>query len=93
MVRNKNDVLGKKKSELNSYIAQFQNAVSLVTGTIDHLKEINAGIEGKMQEIDEYQAKIEDYQSELERTKAGLGNTKNKNEKIIQNFNALLEVE
>lgn len=35
---------------------------------------------------------IEEYQSQLDETKAGLKDTQKKNERIIKNFNALLDV-
>lgn len=36
--------------------------------------------------------KIEEYQSQLNATKSGLKDTKSKNERIIKNFNDLLDV-
>ena len=77
------DILAKKQAELTEYTAQFDAAVSLVTSTIDNLKRINDGIQEKIGEI-------EDYQSELAKTRNGLDSAKSKNERIIQNFSALL---
>ena len=65
------DVLAQKKSRLDSYNAQFDKAVSLITDTI--------------QEID-------DYQRELAETKDGLTVAREKNERVIANFQALLNV-
>lgn len=79
----KEDILAKKQAELTRYTEQFDAAVSLVTSTIDNLKRINDGIQEKIGEI-------EDYQSELAKTRNGLDSAKCKNERIIQNFSALL---
>lgn len=79
----KEDILAKKQAELTKYTEQFDAAVSMVTSTIDNLKRINDGIQEKIGEI-------EDYQSELAKTRSGLDNARSKNERIIQNFSALL---
>lgn len=79
----KEDILAKKQAELTQYTEQFDASVSLVTSTIDNLKRINEGIQEKIGEI-------EDYQSELAKTRNGLDSAKSKNERIIQNFSALL---
>lgn len=79
----KADILAKKQAELTQYTEQFDAAVSLVTNTIDNLKRINDGIQEEIGEI-------EDYQSELAKTRNGLDSAKSKNERIIQNFSALL---
>lgn len=80
------DVLQKKKQELNAYVARFNDAISLVTNTVNSLSDINAGIEEKIQEIDAYQA-------ELANTKEGLDNARANNERVIKNFNALLGID
>lgn len=74
----------KKKEELAQFVDRYNNAVSMVTGTVSSLESLNESIEAKIKEIDEYQA-------ELTRTKDGLGETRSKNEKIIKNFKALIE--
>ncbi len=79
------DVLQQKQKELADCQKQFGAAISLVTSTVNSLSQINDDIEVKVREIEE-------YQSQLNTTKAGLKDTKNKNERIIKNFNALLEV-
>lgn len=81
----KADVLAQKKSRLVSYVAQFNDAVSLITNTINNLGTINKGIEDTIQEIDE-------YQRDLAETKAGLAEARDKNDKVIANFQALLSV-
>ena len=82
----KKDVLSQKRAELNTYINQFNSAISMVTNTIASLSSINDGIAQKIKEIDEYQA-------ELDTTKTGLVIAKDQNERVIQNFNALLNIE
>lgn len=86
MARKKIDLLEEKRKELNAYVDMSGTAVSLVSSTVNNLKEINSLIDGKIKEI-------EDYQASLVETRAGLGDTKRKNEKIIKNFSALLEAE
>lgn len=79
------DVLAQKKNRLNSYIAQFDKAVSLITDTIDNLGIINGNINTTIQEIDQ-------YQQELAETRTGLAEAKERNDKVIANFQALLSV-
>jgi len=78
------DVLQQKQKELADCQKQFGAAISLVTSTVNSLSQINDDIEVKVREIEE-------YQSQLNATKVGLKDTKSKNERIIKNFNALLE--
>lgn len=80
------DVLAKKQAELNTYVGQANAAISLVTSTVASLGAINENSDAKIREIDEYQAG-------LAATKSGLTDAKTKNERIIKNFNALLDVE
>ena len=79
------DVLAQKKNRLNAYVAQYYKAVSLITDTIDNLGVINRNINDTIQEID-------DYQRDLAETKAGLTEARDKNDKVIANFQALLSV-
>ena len=84
MVKTK-DVLQQKQKELADCQKQFGAAISIVTSTVQNLSQINEQIQTKVQEIEE-------YQSQLDTTKAGLKDTQKKNERIIKNFNALLDV-
>lgn len=79
------DVLAQKKNRLNAYVAQFDKAVSLTTDTIDNLGVINGNINSTIQEIDE-------YQQELAATRTGLAEAKERNDKVIANFQALLNI-
>lgn len=79
------DVLAQKKNRLNAYVAQFDKAVSLITDTIDNLGVINGNINSTIQEIDE-------YQQELAATRTGFAEAKERNDKVIANFQALLNV-
>lgn len=80
------DMLELKKKNLNTYAAQFDDAVSAVTGIIDTLTTASSNIDKTIAEID-------DYQKELSETAQGLRNTKAKNDRVVQNFKALLAVE
>lgn len=79
------DELGKKRRRLNAYTAKFDKAVNLITSTIRKLGAINEGIDSTIQDIN-------DYQQELAETKAGLEEARQKNDKVIANFQALLSV-
>ena len=79
----KKDILAQKKSKLAAYNTQFDTAVSLITSTIDQLGGIVAGIDATIQEID-------DYQNELAATRSNLCDANEKNQRVIQNFKALL---
>lgn len=77
------DVLQKKKDELAQFVERYNSAVAVVTGTVSNLESINASIDEKIKEIEE-------YQEELVKTKNDLGDTKMKNEQVIKNFKALV---
>lgn len=77
------DVLAQKRNQLSTYVAQFNKSVSLITDTIDNLGIINSNIASTIQEIDE-------YQEELTATRTGLTEAKERNDKVIANFQALL---
>lgn len=82
----KKDVLAQKKAELNTYVKMFNSAVSVVTNAVANLSSINNGISEKIKEIEEYQA-------ELNNTMSGLVEARNQNDRVIKNFNALLNIE
>lgn len=84
--RKAQDMLELKKKNLNTYATQFDNAVSAVTGIIDTLTTASLNIDKTIAEID-------DYQKELSETAQGLRNTKAKNDRVVQNFKALVAVE
>ena len=81
--RRAQDMLEQKKKSLNTYTAQFNTAVSAVTGIIDTLTQTSSNIEQTIAEINE-------YHKELDATTKGLRETKDKNDKVIKNFRALL---
>ena len=79
------DVLQQKQKKLVDCKTQFDAAISVVTSAVKNINTINAEIQTTIQEIEE-------YQSQLDETKAGLKDTQKKNERIIKNFTALLDV-
>ena len=79
------DVLQQKQKKLVDCKTQFDAAISVVTSAVKNINTINAEIQTTIQQIEE-------YQSQLDETKAGLKDTQKKNERIIKNFNALLDV-
>ncbi len=80
------DVLKQKRKALASYTSQFDNAVSLVTSTIDSLNALDENIKRTIGEIDE-------YQNELNSTKDDLVAAQSKNQRVIDNFKSLLALE
>lgn len=80
------DVLKQKQLELDTYVGQAKDAISLVTDTISTLGTINESIDAKIREID-------DYTAGLSETRSGLTDARTMNERIIKNFNALLNVD
>lgn len=85
MKRNKKDILHQEKQKLKRYVQMADDAIQIVTSTISNLEAINSGIMQRTQEIEE-------YQRELTETKTGLENARQRNERVIKNFNALLGV-
>lgn len=79
------DFLQQKKKKLMDCQTQFNAAVPIVTSAVESLNTINADIQTTVQEIEE-------HQSQLDETKAGLKDTQKKNERIIKNLSALLDV-
>lgn len=82
----RNDVLEKKKAKLNAYQTQFDNAISVVTSTINQINDINADITAEIEEIAA-------YQDDLEKTRISLADALDKNSRIIKNFSSLLNVD
>lgn len=41
MMKKKMDIIDQKRLELNTYVAQYNSAISLITGTIDSLGSIS----------------------------------------------------
>ena len=80
------NILAQKTKSLNTYVKQFNKAVSSVTAVVDRLTCANEGIERTV-------AEIKDYQQALDNTTAGLMEAKSKNERVIKNFNALLSLD
>ncbi|MBQ6863269.1 MAG: hypothetical protein IJO14_03410 [Clostridia bacterium] len=80
------DILAKKQEELAGVVAMFETAVSVVSGVVKNLSDLNTQIDTEIQEIDE-------YQRELSSTRDSLASARSKNERIMQNFSSLLSVE
>jgi len=80
------DIIEQKKKALAGYTADYENAVGLVTATVNRMTMLDEDIGRTIQEIDE-------YQSELEETKNGLLAAKQRNESVMKNFKALLNEE
>ena len=77
------DILTKKREGAEFFTKQFDTAVNLITNTISMLTHANESIDREMGEIT-------DYQNRLDETKNDLAAQKDRNEKVIRNFNALI---
>lgn len=84
MAKAKN-IIQQKQQELCGFQKQSEAAISLVTTTIKNLIQVNENIESKVREIEE-------CQTQLDATKQSLIDTRAKNRRILDNFNALLNV-
>ena len=80
------DILSSKRRKLASCQGAFDLAVTTINQMISNLDLIN-------HEIAENVAEIENYQRDLDVTKDDLNETKRRNEQVIRNFQALLNVE
>lgn len=81
---NPTSILSEKEMQLNSYVAESEKAVSLITNTIDRLEAVNNRIEATRQEI-------ETHRAELARLDGSMGEQYDHNAKIIDKFKAFLE--
>lgn len=86
MSNTRRDMLTQKKGNLQSYITTGDSCLSIFMSVVKRLTTANASIDDELLEI-------EGYQKELNDTRDGLAKAKAKNERIIKNINALLEVE
>lgn len=78
------NLIEKKELELDSLRRKSNNALDVVTHTINELSTVN-------EQIDLVISEIENEKAQLEKTEAGLHNTKSHNSKIINKFKALIE--
>lgn len=79
----KKTFIDKKYQELQKLNLESDNALDVVTRTIDRLDSINTQIVTVVNEI-------EDAEQRLNDTKAGLNQTKERNLKIMQRFKELI---
>lgn len=83
MKRKKKSLLDQKEEELFALNERSESAVRLVRATVDGLDKTNMQIREKIEEIDEVQKRLSDTRNGFEATFA-------RNEKVAQNFKALL---
>lgn len=77
------DLLQKKEAHLAELMTRSDSALKMVHDTIDNLAVVNQDIETTMDEIDTYLQRLND-------TRSSLDVTRDKNQKIMQNFSQLL---
>ncbi len=83
-MKQKATLLTEKEAQLNSLVKDSENAVSLITTTIDRLVSVNERISTTRQEIDT-------YRGELERLDGSMEQQYSHNAKIIDKFKSFLE--
>jgi len=79
-----NGIIEEQRARLAVLEKKSTDALSIVTTTIRNLGDVNAEIDGVMTAIDGYKA-------ELDATQNQLGDTKEKNLKILNKFRSLIE--
>ena len=77
--QNNSTILTEKAAQLNSLMKDSENAVSVITITIDRLASVNDRINTTRQEI-------ESYKAELERLDGSMEQQFSHNAKIIEKF-------
>lgn len=77
------DLLQEKEAQLALQTKRSELAVQSVKKSIDDLEQVNGDIQKAMEEIDTYLLRLTD-------TRKGLAATRNKNERVMQNFSKLL---
>ena len=82
--QNNSTILTEKAAQLNSLMKDSENAVSVITITIDRLASVNDRINTTRQEI-------ESYKAELERLDGSMEQQFSHNAKIIEKFKNYLE--
>lgn len=82
--QNNSTILTEKAAQLNSLMKDSENAVSVITITIDRLASVNDRINTTRQEI-------ESYKAELERLDGSMEQQFSHNSKIIEKFKNFLE--
>lgn len=80
------DILRKKKQQVEALARQAEDAVEIVTRTMNRLDLIN-------QQIDDHMAEIDAYAEDLAKTREELIKQHNHNAAISANFSKLLCVE
>ena len=83
-VQNNSTILTEKAAQLDSLMKDSENAVSVLTTTIDRLANVNERINFTRQEI-------ESYKAELERLDGSMEQQFSHNAKIIEKFKNFLE--
>lgn len=79
----KPDVFQQKTNELGEFTAQFTSAVNVLNTAMNSLVAINDSVNEKIAEVDDYRETLAKTRGELERVRE-------KNNKVISNFRALL---
>ena len=80
------DTLEQQEAALELLNQQSMNAIQMFSAAATTLENVNAKIDTTMQEIDAYQKRLAE-------TRVGLNATREKNQRIMQNFKNLLCVE
>lgn len=82
----KPDAFTQKENDVQDFARQFTSAVEMLTSAMNHLTGINKYVDVKIQEVDADTERLARIRTDLEHVRA-------KNDKVISNFKALLDVE
>lgn len=77
------DVLETKRKEPALCQTKYESAVSIVSTTVNQLKQLGAELAVKIEELDQ-------YEEDLKATREDLRKVKEQNDKVAANFSALL---
>ena len=80
------DILREKKQQVEALERQAEDAVEIVTRTVNRLELIN-------QQIDDHMAEIDAYSEDLAKTREELAKQRKYNAAISANFSKLLDVD
>lgn len=84
--KKKKDILKQQQEKLELYAGWAKSAVSTIHSSLSSLESVVSCIDATVEQV-------EMYEKELAETKSGLIAEKTRNQKVIQNFRALLNLE
>ena len=84
-MKTKKDTLQEKQTALVRLQSKSNQALDIVTSTINNLTTVNDEIDSTIAEISELQTQLQTVQNDL-------NSTKDRNSKVVEKFKSLIEV-